>query len=115
MKEAKGTIHKRLARIKRTAARIIASAERPKLRVYRSNKNIYAQVIDHTGQIIAAASDIKSSAKPKVASATEVGTAIAKAALAKQVTKVAFDRHGYQYHGRVKALAEAAREAGLQF
>ena len=115
MKEAKITIRQRQGRINRSAQKVVATVERPKLHVFRSNKNIYAQVIDHTGRVLAAASDLKLTVKPKLASATEVGTLIAKSALAKEVTKVNFDRRGHKYHGRIKAVAEAARAGGLQF
>ncbi len=98
------------------------SAERPRLTVYRSSKHIYAQVIDDvTGKTLAAASttneavrgDAKTGANLVMAQA--VGKAIAERAKAAGVMKVAFDRNGRTYHGRIKALADAAREGGLQF
>ena len=94
------------------------SAERPRLSVYRSNKNIYAQLIDDVkGVTLASASTIDSevSGKSKTEQASGVGELIAKRAAAKNITNVVFDRGGYLYHGRVQALAEAARENGLKF
>lgn len=107
---------KRLRRKSKIKNRIRGTKEMPRLTVYRSNKHIYAQLIDDSiGKTIVAASD----AKVKKGSATEkaisVGADIAKAALAKKVKKVRFDRNGYKYHGRVKALADAARGEGLSF
>ena len=96
------------------------SSDRPRLCVFRSNAHIYAQIIDdEQGKTIVSAGtldkDVKSSVKNggNCAAAGVVGTAIASKALAAGVTKVAFDRHGFKYHGRVKALADAARAAGL--
>lgn len=89
---------------------------RPRISVYRSNKFIYAQVIDDLkGITVAAASDIKEKVKGKVARATKVGETLAQAAIQKGVKQVRFDRGSYKYHGRVKALAEAARKGGLEF
>jgi large subunit ribosomal protein L18 len=104
----------------RIRRKIQGSAERPRLTVYRSLNQIYAQVIDDLkGVTLASASSNEKAGGKKnggnVASAKEVGKAVAERAKAKGVTKVVFDRGGYLYHGRVKALAEAAREAGLQF
>ncbi|HUA22236.1 MAG TPA: 50S ribosomal protein L18 [Bryobacteraceae bacterium] len=100
--------------------KVRGSSERPRLAVFRSLKHIYAQVIDdRAGRTLAAASSGEKSAKVasggNVAGAKEIGTLIAQRAKAKGVTKVVFDRGGYLYHGRVKALADAAREAGLEF
>lgn len=95
----------------RIRARVTGTAERPRLAVYRSNRFIYAQLInDDKGETLAAASskELKGGAKG-------VGEAIAKAALAKKLDRVVFDRGGYQYTGQVKALAEAARAGGLNF
>ena len=101
---------------------ISGTSERPRLCVYRSNSHIYAQVIDDVNQCTICASstmqkdlaaDLKSTSN--VEAAKVVGTAVAKKALDKGITTVVFDRGGYLYHGKVKALAEAAREAGLQF
>jgi large subunit ribosomal protein L18 len=95
---------------------------RPRLSVFRSGKNIYAQIIDDTtGRTLAAAStldkDVKSSAKSgsTAEAAANIGKLIAERGKAANVSEVIFDRGGYLYHGRVKALAEAAREGGLQF
>jgi large subunit ribosomal protein L18 len=98
--------------------KISGTTERPRLSVFRSNKNIYAQIIDDlTGQTLAYVSSAKIEGQPesKVAASTEVGKAIAKMALDKGITNVVFDRSGYLYHGRVKSLADGAREAGLKF
>ena len=98
------------------------TAERPRLVVFRSNKQIYAQVIDDQQGItlVAAASNDKALAaeckgKAGKEAAAVVGKAVAERALAKGITEVAFDRGGYLYHGRVKSLADAAREGGLKF
>lgn len=112
----------RVKKHNRMRNRIQGTAERPRLAVFRSEKHIYAQIIDDmTGTTLVAAStvekDIKAALKAtsNVEAATAVGTAIAKKAAAKGIENVVFDRGGFLYHGRVKALAEAAREAGLQF
>jgi len=108
-------IHERLRQ------RMNGSAERPRLNVYRSLNHIYAQVIDDgSGKTLAAASTVKGKKGSKttggnVASAKEVGKTIAQLAKEKGIKKVVFDRGGYLYHGRIKALADAAREAGLEF
>jgi large subunit ribosomal protein L18 len=98
------------------------SRGRPRLSVFRSSKHIYAQVIDDAnGQTLAAASSLDKDLKGKlktgadVSAATEVGKLVAERAKAKGVGQVVFDRGGYLYHGRVKALADAAREGGLDF
>ena len=109
----------RRTRIKHRIRKIISgTAERPRLSVYRSNKEIYAQLVnDVDGVTIASASsrnkDIKASTKQEAAAA--VGKAIAELASKAGVESVAFDRNGYLYHGRIKVLADAAREAGLKF
>lgn len=105
---------KRHARVR---AKISGTPECPRLNVFRSNKNIYAQLIDDVNRVtLASASSLKFEGhSSNVASASKVGAAIAEAAKAKGITKVVFDRGGYLYHGRVKALAEAARENGLEF
>ncbi len=94
-----------------------ANGDRPRLSVHRSSQHIYAQIIDDVnGATLAAASSV--AMKPsgnKTEVATKVGAAIADAAKAKGITKVVFDRGSFRYHGRVKALADAAREAGLDF
>ena len=102
----------------RVRGKISGTAERPRLSVYRSNKNIYAQLIDDVaGVTLASAStlDENVSDATKVEQAAAVGKAIAEAAKAKNISTVVFDRSGYLYHGRVQALAEAARENGLDF
>jgi len=100
--------------------RVHGNEERPRLAVFRSLKHIYAQVIDdRKGHTLAAASsgekDSKVGSGGNVAGAKEVGKLIAERAKAKGVNKVVFDRGGYLYHGRIKALADAARKAGLEF
>ena len=98
--------------------RFAGTAERPRLSVYRSNMHIYAQIIDdvHGTTLVACSSvDMKLANGGNVEAAKAVGAEVAKRALAANITKVVFDRGGYVYHGRVQALAEAAREAGLDF
>ncbi|HXJ85356.1 MAG TPA: 50S ribosomal protein L18 [Candidatus Binatia bacterium] len=105
----------------RIRKKLQGTAERPRLNVYRSLNHIYVQVIDDlSGKTLVSASTAEGKKEERrtggnVASAKAVGKAIAERAKAKGVTKVVFDRGGYIYHGRVKALADAAREAGLQF
>jgi large subunit ribosomal protein L18 len=92
------------------------TAERPRLSVFRSNKQIYAQVInDITGKTLASASSLGLEKMPKIEQAKKVGALVAEKAKAAGVEKVVFDRNGYLYHGRVQALADAAREGGLNF
>lgn len=108
----------RLKRHGRVRSKISGTAECPRLNVFRSNKNIYAQVIDDVaGVTLASAStlDKEVSGESKVDAAAAVGTLVAKRAVEKGVKEVVFDRGGYLYHGRVQALAEAARENGLEF
>jgi large subunit ribosomal protein L18 len=106
----------------RTRKRLIGTAERPRLCVHRTSKHIRVQVVDdQKNQTIVSASSLDAAVKKdikgggNVAAAKVVGKVIAELAKAKGVEKVVYDRGGYQYHGRVKALAEAAREAGLKF
>tara|TARA_B100001146_G_C16051750_1_gene378194 strand:- start:233 stop:589 length:357 start_codon:yes stop_codon:yes gene_type:complete len=111
---------RRLKIRKRIRGRIGGTEQRPRLSVYRSNKEIYAQVIDDvTGKTIASASsrdkDIASASGNKVEIANLVGKSLAEKATKAGVETVSFDRGGYLYHGRVKSLAEGAREAGLKF
>lgn len=107
---------KRKRRHARVRAKVSGTTARPRLSVFRSNKNIYAQIIDDvTSTTIAQADDMKSTSGSKVERATSVGKAIAEAAKAKNIETVVFDRGGYLFAGRVKALAEAAREGGLNF
>ena len=108
----------RLKRHARVRAKISGTPECPRLNVFRSNAHIHAQVIDDVnGVTLASASsvDMKLENGSNIAAATAVGKAVGEAAIAKNIKKVVFDRGGYVYHGRVKALAEAAREAGLEF
>jgi large subunit ribosomal protein L18 len=107
----------RLRRHSRVRGKVRGTAERPRLAVFRSITHTYAQVIDDTaGRTLAAASTVKLKiAKNDLAAAQAVGKDIAAKAVKAGVSKVVFDRGGYIYHGRVKALAEAAREAGLEF
>ncbi len=109
-------------RERRTRGKIEGTAERPRMSVFRSARHIYVQVIDDlAGKTLATVSTLSKDVKSgigeanKTDAAKKVGTAIAKACLAKGVKKVMFDRGGYQYHGRVSALADAARAAGLEF
>jgi large subunit ribosomal protein L18 len=102
--------------------RLTGTPERPRLTVFRSSKHIYAQVIDdHAGRTLVAASTLVDEVKgdlkhgANVAAAKRVGKAIAEKAKAAGVTQVSFDRAGNRYHGRIKALADAAREGGLKF
>jgi large subunit ribosomal protein L18 len=110
---------RRLRIHRRIRKKVRGTPERPRLCVFRSLRHIYAQVIDDTrGHTLAAASSLEKGrtiSGGNVAGAREVGRLIAERALAKGIRKVVFDRGGYRYHGRVKALAEAAREAGLEF
>ncbi len=106
----------------RVRTRLVGTPERPRLNVYRSMSHIYAQVIDDRGgRTIVSASSVDKETKKNlkgggnIASAKAVGKVIADRAKAAGVTQVVFDRGGYKYHGRVKALADAAREAGLKF
>ncbi|HET9086669.1 MAG TPA: 50S ribosomal protein L18 [Acidobacteriaceae bacterium] len=103
------------ARIRR---KVQGTAERPRLNVYRSLNQIYTQLIDdQAGNTLAAASSVTAKLKTggNIAAAREVGRLIAEKAQEKGIKKVVFDRGGYLYHGRIKALADAAREAGLDF
>ena len=102
--------------------RFSGTAERPRLAVYRSNNHMYAQIIDDTvGKTLVSASTLDKDVKAElektnnVEAATVVGTVVAKKALEKGITTVVYDRGGFVYEGKVKALAEAAREAGLEF
>jgi large subunit ribosomal protein L18 len=104
----------RLRRAKRTRAKI-SELKVNRLCVYRSPRHIYAQIISPDHKVLAAASSLGESKTGNVESATAVGKLIAERAKSAGISKVAFDRSGYIYHGRVKALAEAAREGGLEF
>ena len=107
---------RRFRRHHRVRARVSGTATRPRLAVFRSAKHIQAQLIDdESGKTIAHASDHDVKAKGGIAIAEAVGKEVAKRAKAADVEQVVFDRGGFSYHGRVKALAEAARKAGLTF
>ena len=113
------TNKQRLRRHKRIRAKISGTAARPRLDVFRSNTNIYAQIIDdENGVTLLSASTLEKEFEGyggNKEAAKAVGTMIAKKALERGITEVVFDRGGYVYHGRVQALAEAAREGGLKF
>ena len=112
-KEIRNRIHNRIRR------KLRGTAERPRLAVFRSVAHIYAQVIDDSaGTTLASASTVDKAGKTKggnVAAAKAIGKLVADRAKEKGIQKVVFDRGGYQYHGRIKALADAARSAGLEF
>jgi large subunit ribosomal protein L18 len=119
----KRILERRIRRKKRVRKKVFGTPERPRLSVYRSLKHIYAQIIDDTkGHTLVACStlspelreELKGKTKNKEA-AKKVGLLLAKKALEKGIKKVVFDRGYYKYHGRVKALAEGAREGGLEF
>ena len=102
--------------------RFSGTAERPRLAVFRSNNHMYAQIIDDTvGNTLVSASTLEKEVKAEIEKTNNVdaaaylGTVIAKKAMEKGITSVVFDRGGFIYHGKIKALAEAAREAGLEF
>jgi len=110
--EIRQRVHTRIRR------KVAGTGERPRLNIYRSLNHIYAQVIDDAnGVTVVSASTVASKSKTggNVAAAKEIGKLIAERAKEKGISKVVFDRGGYLYHGRVKALADAAREAGLEF
>jgi large subunit ribosomal protein L18 len=120
MAENQGAEDRRKARVRRAIKK--AANGRPRLSVFRSSKQIYAQVIDDVrGHTVAAASTLETDLKGKLKTgadmdaAKEVGRLVAERAVQAGVTSVVFDRSGYLYHGRVKALADAAREGGLEF
>jgi len=119
MSERKQAQNRRKERIRK---RVSGSTERPRLSVYRSLQHMYAQVIDDsTGSTLASASTLSPELKgslgelDKKGAAKKVGELVAKKCLEKQISKVVFDRNGLPYHGRVAAIADGAREAGLQF
>lgn len=121
MSESKKRVQ-RQRRHARVRFKVDGNGNKPRLCVFRSSSNIYVQVIDDTrGHTLAAASsldpEIKEglAGKPKTAQAGQVGSLVAERALAEGITQVMFDRGGFKYHGRVKALADAAREKGLKF
>lgn len=111
----------RQKRVQRIRKKICGTTERPRLRVFKSSRHIYAQLIDDTqGVTLCSSSTVltdinKSEIKGKIAQANKVGLLVAEQAKAKGIEKVVFDRGGYIYHGRVRALSEGAREGGLIF
>ncbi len=108
----------RIRRHVRIRTKVAGTPERPRLAVFRSNANIHAQIIDDsTGVTLAASSSValKLANGGNIDAAKQVGDTVAKLALDKNIKSVVFDRGGYIYHGRIKALADAAREAGLEF
>jgi len=112
----------RLKRKKRIRKHLVGTQERPRLSVFRSSKHIYAQVIDDTqGHTLVAASSLDKNVKEqpefenKIAVASFVGKLLGERSLNKGISKVVFDRNGFLYHGRVKAVSDGAREAGLDF
>jgi len=112
------TVEARAKRRRRIRGRVVGTTDRPRVSVFRSNKAIYAQVIDDaTGTTLAAArsAEVDRSGLDKTAVAKKVGALLAERARAHKIETVVFDRSGYLYHGRVKALAEGAREGGLVF
>ncbi len=122
MGAARKHLSARQLRQRRVRRKVRGTSERPRLSVFRSNKHIYAQVIDDTAnRVLAAASSVgKDFQAPgqgggNVAAAAQVGVMVAEKALQSGVQRVIFDRNGFLYHGRVKAVAEAAREKGLEF
>ncbi len=106
----------RIRRKKTVRRKVTGTAERPRLSVYRSNKHIYAQLIDDiAGKSLVTSSDKAIKKGTPVERAIEVGKEIATKAKTMKINQVVFDRSGYKYHGRVKSLADGAREAGLEF
>ena len=112
----------RIKKHQRLRNRFSGTAERPRLAVFRSNNHMYAQIIDDTvGNTLVAASTVEKAVRAElentdtVDAAAYIGTLVAKRALDKGINEVVFDRGGFIYHGKIKALADAAREAGLQF
>lgn len=106
----------RLQRKRRIRARVIGTSERPRLTVYRSLTQLRVQVVDDSaGKTLASASSKEAKAKMNLDGAKKVGELIAEKAKKAGITSIVFDRNAYKYHGRIKALADAAREGGLQF
>ncbi len=106
----------RLKRQKRIRKKIMKVSDRPRLCVFRSNKYIYGQIIDQNGKTIFGLTEKALERQtPRMESAKELGMRLAKIALTKKIKKIVFDKGRYAYHGRVKALAEGAREGGLEF
>lgn len=110
MKYTKGN-----SRLLRVRSKLKAVSNRPRLMVYRSNLHIWAQVVDNTGKVLAAANSKTIKQGTKVEKSALVGETIGKELMKTKITQIVFDRAGYRYHGRVKALADGARKAGLEF
>lgn len=109
-------VEKREARHRRIRRKVTGTSERPRLSVYKSNTGIYAQIIDDTkGVTLVASSSLPLKKKSKLEKVKEIGALLAKAAKAKGITTVVFDRGGFLYSGRIRAFADSAREAGLIF
>jgi large subunit ribosomal protein L18 len=116
MKSKNPKTEKRARIKKKIRAKVSGTSTRPRLSVYKSNMNIYAQLIDdNNGKTLFAASDVKDKKGTKKERAISVGKAIAEGALAAKITEIVFDRNGFNYTGRIKLLADSAREAGLKF
>jgi large subunit ribosomal protein L18 len=119
----KNTVERRLKKKARIRKRVEGTTDCPRLTVFRSQKHAYAQIIDDsTGKTIVSASSVMKEVREQAKEVKKptdrfklIGQAVAKKALEKNITKVVFDRNGYLYHGRVKALADGAREGGLKF
>jgi large subunit ribosomal protein L18 len=114
----KNTVEARSRRRRRIRGKVAGSGERPRLAVFRSNREIYAQVIDDANgmtMVAARSAEVDRAGLDKTAVAKKVGELVGQRAKAKDIERVVFDRSGYLYHGRVKALAEGAREGGLVF
>jgi len=123
MKAIQVKLLRRLRRKRHVRKSVTGTPDRPRLTVFRSHKNIYAQIIDDTaGRTLASASSLDKSVRPQLpeggsdkAAAKVVGAALAALAAQAGIKKVVFDRNGYPFHGRIRELAQAAREAGLEF
>ena len=110
--------HKRISRQRRIRAKVVGSAERPRLAVFRSNRHLFLQIIDDAKHVTLASladTDMEKNKTKGIERAKELGKALAKKAKEAKIGKVVFDRRGYAYHGIVKAVAEGAREGGLEF
>jgi large subunit ribosomal protein L18 len=116
-KRSSDRLNSRLVKKMRVRKKISGNGEKPRMSVFKSAKHIYAQLVDDvSGKTLLASSSLKFEGKDKgVEQAKKVGAEIAKLAKSKNISEVVFDRNGFQYHGRIRALAEGAREAGLKF
>ena len=116
---SKKSSRRSVARLKnkvRIRKKVSGTSERPRLTVFRSSKHVYAQIVDDvSGKTIASASSLKEGGKCNKEIAKKIGEEVAKASMSKDIKSVVFDRSGYVYHGRVQAVADGAREAGLKF